>query len=130
MSFRLFIDITTRASPGRIKPTVFSTISKTYLPRTQHSKPNQLLRYMSTKDTTLQSDIGKMKTEPDGSFKRLDASFRNTIEKGGKFEPAKGMHCVNFFNLSLSFTPDRYHLYVSYACREYPQPSQEVTTRN
>jgi len=85
---------------------------------------------MSTKDTTLQSDIGKMKTEPDGSFKRLDASFRNTIEKGGKFEPAKGMHCVNFFNLSLSFTPDRYHLYVSYACREYPQPSQEVTTRN
>ncbi|KAF9010108.1 glutathione S-transferase [Cyathus striatus] len=41
-----------------------------------------------------------MKTEPDGSFKRADASFRNVIEKGGKFEPA----------------PDRYHLYVSYAC--------------
>jgi putative glutathione S-transferase len=41
-----------------------------------------------------------MKTEPDGSFKRADASFRNTIEKGGKFEPE----------------PDRYHLYVSYAC--------------
>jgi putative glutathione S-transferase len=84
---------------------------------------------MSTKDTTLQSDIGKMKTEPDGSFKRLDASFRNTIEKGGKFEPATGRHRVNFFNLSLRFSPDRYHLYVSYACREYPQPSQEVITR-
>jgi len=54
----------------------------------------------STKDTTLQSDIAKMKTEPDGSFKRADSSFRNTIEKGGKFEPAQ----------------DRYHLYVSYAC--------------
>ncbi|KAF8069105.1 glutathione S-transferase [Lyophyllum atratum] len=41
-----------------------------------------------------------MKTEPDGSFKRADASFRNTIEKGGRFEPE----------------PDRYHLYVSLAC--------------
>ncbi|KAG6839757.1 hypothetical protein C0991_011912 [Blastosporella zonata] len=55
---------------------------------------------MSTKDVTLQSDIAKMKTEPDGSFKRLDASFRNVIEKGGHFEPEL----------------DRYHLYVSYAC--------------
>ena len=84
---------------------------------------------MSTKDTTLQSDIGKMKTEPDGSFKRLDASFRNTIEKGGKFKPATGGHRVNFFNLFLNFSSDRYHLYVSYACRGYPQPSQEVITR-
>jgi len=41
-----------------------------------------------------------MKTEPDGSFKRLAASFRNQIEKGGRFEAEK----------------DRYHLYVSYAC--------------
>jgi putative glutathione S-transferase len=55
---------------------------------------------MSTRDTSSQSDIGKMKTLPDGSFKRMDSSFRNTIEKGGKFEPAT----------------DRYHLYVSYAC--------------
>jgi len=73
---------------------------------------------MSTKDTLLQSDISKMKTEPDGSFKRLDASFRNLIEKGGKFEPATGRHRVNFFSLLLSFSSDRYHLYVSYACRE------------
>ncbi|TFK49009.1 glutathione S-transferase [Heliocybe sulcata] len=47
-----------------------------------------------------QSDISRMKTEADGSFKRADSSFRNTIEKGGQFEPQK----------------DRYHLYVSYAC--------------
>jgi len=106
MSFRLFIDITTRASPSRIKPTIhlktFSTVSKTYLHRTHNFKTNQLPRYMSTKDTSLQSDISKMKTEPDGSFKRLDASFRNLIEKGGKFEPATGRHRVNFFNLLLS----------------------------
>jgi len=55
---------------------------------------------MATKDTTLQSDISKMTTEPDGSFKRADASFRNTIAKGSQFEPEI----------------DRYHLYVSYAC--------------
>ncbi|KAF9476950.1 glutathione S-transferase [Pholiota conissans] len=54
----------------------------------------------TTKDASLQSDIGKMKREADGSFKRADASFRNTIEKGGKFEPES----------------DRYHLYVSLAC--------------
>lgn len=54
----------------------------------------------TSKDLTHQSDITKMKTEPDGSFKRADASFRNTIEKGGPFEPEL----------------DRYHLYVSYAC--------------
>ncbi|KAG6827005.1 hypothetical protein H0H93_015938, partial [Arthromyces matolae] len=55
---------------------------------------------MSTNDHTKQSDISKMKTEADGSFKRADASFRNTIEKDGRFEPEL----------------DRYHLYVSYAC--------------
>lgn len=37
-----------------------------------------------------QSDISVMKTEEDGSFKRKAASFRNTIEKGGKFEPESG----------------------------------------
>ncbi|KAF8814668.1 hypothetical protein BYT27DRAFT_7081391 [Phlegmacium glaucopus] len=41
-----------------------------------------------------------MKTESDGSFKRADASFRDTIAKGSRFEPEQ----------------DRYHLYVSYAC--------------
>ncbi|KAH0581306.1 hypothetical protein H2248_012402 [Termitomyces sp. 'cryptogamus'] len=55
---------------------------------------------MATKDHALQSDIAKMKADPDGSFKRADASFRSIIEKGGRFEPEL----------------DRYHLYVSYAC--------------
>lgn len=48
----------------------------------------------------LQSDISKMKTEDDGSFKRKAASFRNWIQPNGDFTPEKG----------------RYHLYVSYAC--------------
>jgi putative glutathione S-transferase len=43
-----------------------------------------------TRDVTNQSDITKMKTEPDGSFKRAPSSFRNFIEKGGRFEAAKG----------------------------------------
>ncbi|KAH9852358.1 glutathione S-transferase [Lenzites betulinus] len=56
---------------------------------------------MSTaRDTSHLTDISKMKTEPDGSFKRKASTFRDFIEKGGKFEPEKG----------------RYHLYVSYAC--------------
>lgn len=56
----------------------------------------------SDRDVSSQTDISKMKTEEDGSFKRKPSTFRNTIEKGGKFEPER----------------DRYHLYVSYACRE------------
>ncbi|ESK92436.1 glutathione s-transferase [Moniliophthora roreri MCA 2997] len=57
---------------------------------------------MSTsRDVSNQSDISKSKYhDEDGSFKRAPSSFRDVIEKGGKFEPAK----------------DRYHLYVSYAC--------------
>lgn len=54
----------------------------------------------TSKDAIQQSDITKMKTEPDGSFKRAASSFRNIIEKGGQFEPEL----------------DRYHLYVSLAC--------------
>jgi len=55
---------------------------------------------MSNRDVSAQTDIGKMKTEADGSFNRKPSTFRNTIEPGGKFEPES----------------DRYHLYVSYAC--------------
>jgi len=54
----------------------------------------------SGRDVSHQSDISKMKTEPDGSFNRKAATFRNQIEKGGDFEPEA----------------DRYHLYVSFAC--------------
>jgi putative glutathione S-transferase len=43
------------------------------------------------KDVSLQSDISKMKLEHDGSFKRAAAAFRNFIQKGGRFEPEKGM---------------------------------------
>lgn len=53
----------------------------------------------------------------DGSFKRQTSSFRDAIEKGGKFEPEKGE------GFSISAKPDtsltllsgRYHLYVSLA---------------
>jgi len=55
---------------------------------------------MSTLPHQIQSDIGVMKVEDDGSFKRKASTFRNWIKKGGEFEPEKG----------------RYHLYVSYAC--------------
>jgi len=47
-----------------------------------------------------QADITKYKNKEDGQFRRGASTFRNFIEKGGKFAPEKG----------------RYHLYVSYAC--------------
>ncbi|KAL0952076.1 hypothetical protein HGRIS_008712 [Hohenbuehelia grisea] len=53
-----------------------------------------------SRDVTAQSDVSRMKREADGSWKRSDSTFRNFIEKGGRFEPEKG----------------RYHLYVSYGC--------------
>ncbi|KAI0355843.1 glutathione S-transferase [Trametes cingulata] len=52
------------------------------------------------RDVTHLTDISKGLAEADGSFKRKPSTFRDTIEKGGKFEPEKG----------------RYHLYVSYSC--------------
>ncbi|KAH9852336.1 glutathione S-transferase [Lenzites betulinus] len=54
----------------------------------------------SARDVSHLSDITKMKTDPDGSFKRKSSTFRDFVKKGGHFEPEKG----------------RYHLYVSYAC--------------
>lgn len=64
----------------------------------------------TTPDVSSQSDIGKMRTEADGSFKRAASSFRNFIENDGKFTPEKG----------------RYHLYVSYAC---PWATRTLITR-
>ncbi|KAG1767762.1 glutathione S-transferase [Suillus occidentalis] len=76
------------------------------------SSPLYHIRTMTstTKDASSQSDIGKMKTEADGSFKRAASSFRNFIENDGKFPPEKG----------------RYHLYVSYAC---PWATRTLITR-
>lgn len=64
----------------------------------------------AARDVASQTDIGRMKTEADGSFNRAPSSFRNTIEKGSKFEAEK----------------DRYHLYVSYAC---PWATRTLITR-
>lgn len=55
------------------------------------SSPRAYTTAMSQDHSHL-SDIGKMKTEADGSFKRKPSTFRNQIEKGGKFEPEKGLH--------------------------------------
>ena len=60
-------------------PTVF------LLPRSAGS-----LAMATQRDVSAQSDISKMQAEGDGSFKRKPSTFRNFIEKGGKFEPEKG----------------------------------------
>ena len=75
----------------------------------------------SARDISHLSDISKLKTEEDGSFKRQVSQFRNFIEKGGDFEPEKGESWFLFPYawVRLTIRPlDRYHLYVSYACRK------------
>jgi glutathionyl-hydroquinone reductase len=52
----------------------------------------------TTRDASLQADIAKMKTQPDGSFKRAPSSFRKFIEKGGQFEPVKGVCPSDFYD--------------------------------
>ncbi|KAH7910114.1 glutathione S-transferase [Hygrophoropsis aurantiaca] len=64
----------------------------------------------TTKGASEWSDIGKMKTEADGSFKRGASSFRSWIKTGTEFAPEK----------------NRYHLYVSYAC---PWATRTLITR-
>ncbi|KAF7316152.1 Glutathione S-transferase [Mycena indigotica] len=55
---------------------------------------------MAAQETSHLTDLTKLQREADGSFKRVNSTFRNFIQKGGTFEPEEG----------------RYHLYVSYAC--------------
>ncbi|KAI6168366.1 glutathione S-transferase [Pisolithus thermaeus] len=50
----------------------------------------QVTAMSSARDTTLQSDIGKMKLENDGSFKRAPSAFRSWIHpKDGQFPAEK-----------------------------------------
>lgn len=46
----------------------------------------------STRDVSHLTDITKRPLEPDGTFKRRPTSFRDFIQKGGKYEPEKGKH--------------------------------------
>lgn len=64
-----------------------------HIPTTVFLLPQSARRTMATvaRDVRGQSDISQMNTEQDGSFKRKPSSFRNTIEKGGRFEPEVGM---------------------------------------
>lgn len=62
-----------------------------HTPTTVFLLPQSSRRAMAvTRDVRNQSDISQMNTEKDGSFKRKASTFRNTIEKGGQFEPEKG----------------------------------------
>ncbi|KAK2461175.1 hypothetical protein APHAL10511_006702 [Amanita phalloides] len=82
-------------SCGRLNTAAFS--HPTYLAR----KPILRTTLMAhARDVSHLTDIGRLNTSADGSFKRQSSNFRSFIEKGGQFEPEKG----------------RYHLYVSYAC--------------
>ena len=89
----------TRVPPDVIGTRVMSIYARPLACSSQpRLPPSRTQRTMTT-----QLDIGtRVQTDKDGSFVRPASSFRNFIEKGGKFAPER----------------DRYHLYVSYACRE------------
>lgn len=56
------------------------------------NKPTLNPRTMATKDSPSagKGGITSWASGKDGSFKRQESSFRDVIEKGGKFEPEKG----------------------------------------
>lgn len=72
-------------SSGRL----FDNTSISHIPCV-HWATFKRLSTMATRDVSDQSNIHKMKTESDGSFKRQASSFRDVIERGGKFEPDPG----------------------------------------
>ena len=69
-------------------------------------------------------DVLKGLHKPDGSFNRAPSSFRDVIEKGGRFEPEKGEHkpssisCSHVLSSAHYAFSGRYHLFVSYGCRK------------
>lgn len=89
--------------------------------QTDPSQHEVKLEKTAVKPHEVQADIGKMKVEEDGSFKRKASTFRDCISQGGKFAPEKGTHCPLCFAFAVPYANreiGRYHLYVSYACRE------------
>lgn len=42
-----------------------------------------------------QADVASLNIAADGSFKRVVSTFRDVIEKGGKFEPEEGSSVSN-----------------------------------
>lgn len=67
---------------------------------------------MTTRDVSAQSDIAKSFTirpkDTDGSFNRRPSTFRDTIAKGSKYEPEKGMSTTplpvsDLYNLTRQF---------------------------
>lgn len=73
----------------------------------------------TTRDTTLQSDVTKIKIEADGSFKRAESTFRDTIEKGGKFEPEAGGHFNSLPRYCFTQGPSRSLSSIRLVCLPY-----------
>ena len=87
-----YISASVKLSSSSPKVFLLKTPSKLKLESRATVNPTASTSTMSSsRDVSVQSDITKMKPESDGTFKRKASTFRDTIEKGGKFEPEKGM---------------------------------------
>ena len=76
--------------------------ASTLLARTGAKAPEELdeMATSDSRDVSGQSNIAKMASAEDGSFKRKASTFRNTIEKGGRFEPEKGEFTIAYLGSS------------------------------
>jgi glutathionyl-hydroquinone reductase len=73
------LGLTSSATPAKN----LSTTETLYNLRIQRMSSNQ-------RDVSHLADISKSKMADDGSFIRKPSTFRDVIEKGGKYEPEKG----------------------------------------
>jgi len=79
-----------QASPGVLRLTSSVTPAKN-LSITETTYNLRIQRMSSSqRDVSNLADIAKSKTAEDGSFNRKPSTFRDVIEKGGKYEPEKG----------------------------------------
>jgi len=76
------------ASPS----TLLVTLSTKSKPSTIQTPPSVQFQRMSStqRDVSHLSDISQSKMADDGSYNRKPSTFRDVIEKGGKYEPEKG----------------------------------------
>jgi hypothetical protein len=81
-----------QASPRVLKLTSLASESLSNRSITAETPYNLRIQRMSSKqrDVSHLADISKSKMAEDGSYNRKPSTFRDVIEKGGKYEPEKG----------------------------------------
>jgi hypothetical protein len=80
-----------RASPDCINedPIRHDTVHRKHQPLFNRLLSHSIVP-MTTQNTNAKHEVGNIPAAPDGSFKRPASTFRDVIERGGRFEPERG----------------------------------------